>query len=100
MASYLFDLEEDGSSLPAEQSLDFPTSQAACSEAVRALSEMMAETLLSDGRSRYVAITVRNGRGGAIFRASLRYDAQMLGTKTPTSTSGEGGPEPTAIPRR
>lgn len=80
MAGYLFDLDEDGSSLPAEQSLDFPTSQAACSEAVRALSEIMVETLLSNGHSRYLAITVRTGLGAAIFRATLRYDAQMLGT--------------------
>lgn len=80
MASYLFDLDEDGSSLPAEQSLDFPDSKAACSEAVRALSEMMAETLLANGHKRYLAITVRNGLGAAIFRASLTYDAQLLGT--------------------
>ncbi|MGQ3353125.1 MAG: DUF6894 family protein [Phreatobacter sp.] len=80
MASYLFDLDEDGASQPAEQSLDFPTSQAACSEAVRALSEIMAETLLSNGHSRYLAITVRDGVGAAIFKASLRYDSQVLGT--------------------
>jgi len=83
MASYLFDVDEDGASQPAEQSLDFPTSQAACSEAVRALSEIMAEKLLSAGPSRYLAITVRDGVGAAIFRATLRYDAQMLGTQLP-----------------
>ncbi len=81
MASYLFDLDENGSPVPADQSLDFPDAQAACSEAVRALSEIMAEALLSNGHSRYFAITVRNGAGAAIFRASLKYDAQTLCTE-------------------
>ncbi|WP_296578508.1 hypothetical protein [Phreatobacter sp.] len=76
MERYLFDFDEDRASQPNEHSLDFPTFQTAYSEAVRALSEIMAEKLPSYGHGRYLAITARDAVTAAIFRASLRFDSQ------------------------
>lgn len=78
MAQYLFDIDDDGERLPADQSYAFVDVDAARSEALRALADIMGEALLTNGHERRLSITVRNEGGSAVFRASLIYRAEVF----------------------
>ena len=75
MALYYFDVDDNGEVYPDDQGTECATFDQVKEEAIRALVEMIRESL-PDGDHHRLTIKVRNDGGGVILQVSLNFEVE------------------------
>ena len=75
MAFYYFDVDDNGEVFPDDQGTECVTFDQVKEEAIRALVEMIRDSL-PDGDHHRLTIKVRNDGGGVVLKVSLSFEVE------------------------
>ncbi|RUW61610.1 hypothetical protein [Mesorhizobium sp. M7A.F.Ca.US.008.03.1.1] len=75
MPLYYFDVDDNGTVYPDDEGSDCDTFDRVKEEAIRALVEMIQNSL-PDGDRHKLVIKVRDDRGGVVLQVSLNFEVQ------------------------